>query len=260
MPNLVNIKNTLKELWLDEKEINIYFACLKFWTTVSSNIWKYLSIPKSTARYWLDSLVKKQLLIKSQKWNTTYFTPEFPQKLKNLLILEKNKIEEKEEKLNKIMWDLIWLYNPSTKIPKITFYEWIEWIKKVLDLSLETNWIIDSYVDIEAIEWIFDNFNKEYVKKRKELKIKKRSIYPENPKNKEYLKNFYNSLNNDLNQVKFLDKQKYNLYKTYIVFMIYDDKISFLTLEKWNYIWIIIENKSIYNFHKNMFDFMWNSI
>jgi hypothetical protein len=44
---------------------------------------------------------------KTQKGNTTLFTPEHPTKLKNLLIIEKNEIEKKEYKLDKIMSNLI---------------------------------------------------------------------------------------------------------------------------------------------------------
>jgi hypothetical protein len=36
-----------------------------------------------------------------------YFTPEHPSKLKNLLIIEKNKIEFKESRLNNMMPELI---------------------------------------------------------------------------------------------------------------------------------------------------------
>ncbi len=260
MENLQAIKDILKELWLEEKEISIYFACLKIWTTVASNIWKILRIPKSTVRYSLENLVKKQIMIKSQKWNTTLFTPEHPQKLKNLLIIEKNIIENKEKKLQRVMWDLIWLYNPHTKIPKVTFYEWIDWIKKVLDLSLGAKWVIDSYVDVEAISGIFDEWNKEYVEKKEKLKIKKRSIYSETSENQKYLKNFYKKFNDDFNKVKFINKQKNYFLESYLVFMIYDEKITFITLEESNPIWIIIENKIIYNFQKNMFNFMWNNI
>jgi hypothetical protein len=39
------------------------------------------------------------------------------------LIIEKNKLEEKENKLDNNFPDLLNLYNPYTKVPKMTFYE-----------------------------------------------------------------------------------------------------------------------------------------
>ena len=255
MENLQEIKSILRELWLEEKEVNIYFACLKFWTTVSSNIWKILEIPKSTARYWLESLVKKQMMIKTQKWNTTIFTPEHPEKLKNLLIIEKNKIENKENKLNRIMWDLVWLYNPYTKIPKVTFYEGIDWIKKVLDDSLTSREIIDWYVNMDDVVDTVSDINLKYVQNRIKLKVKKRSIYANSKKTKEYMKKMYKS--DSLNEIKFIDSNEYELY---IYFAIYDEKISYITYKNNNYIWVIIQNEDIYHFHKNIFKFMWNHL
>jgi hypothetical protein len=44
-----------------------------------------------------------------------------------------------------------------------------------------------------------------------------------------------------------------------VSFMIYDWKVSYITMEEGSYIWVIIENKQIYNFNKNMFKFIWNN-
>jgi len=250
------IKYLLEELHLDEKEIDIYLALLKLWTSPSSVISNKIYIAKSTVRYSLENLVQKWLILKNQKWNTTLFTAEHPGKLKNLLIIEKNKLENTEKKLDNLMWDLIELYNPYTKLPKVTFYEWIEWIQKVLDDSLTATETIDSFADVDSVwRYIFD-LNKKYWIQRKKLEIKKRMIIPDTKYSKEYMDNNYEEKNDSLNQFKFLDSNEYDLY---VSFMIYDWKVSYITMEEWSYTWVIIENKQIYNFHKNMFKFIWNN-
>ena len=68
------IKELLKELNLDEKEINVYLASIKIWTSPSSSIANSIWIAKSTVRYTLEHLVNKGLMTKIQKGNTTIFT------------------------------------------------------------------------------------------------------------------------------------------------------------------------------------------
>ena len=251
-----HIKNTLKKLDLTDKEILVYLANLKTWTSPSSGIWYNLDFPQSTIKYTLESLTKKNLLTKSKKWITTYFTAEHPAKLKNLLIVKKNELEDTEKSIDNIMWDLIGLYNPYTKLPKVTFYEWLDWIQKVLDDSLTATEVIDSFADVDSVWKYIFNMNKKYWEDRKKLNIKKRMIIPNTEYSKEYMNNNYQDKNDKLNQFKFLNSEEYDLY---ISFMIYDWKVSYITMEEETYIWVIIENPQIYNFHKNMFKFIWNN-
>ena len=251
-----HIKNTLKKLDLTDKEILVYLASLKIWTSPSSWIWYSLDFPQSTIKYTLESLTKKNLLTKSKKWITTYFTAEHPAKLKNLLIVKKNELEDTEKSIDNIMWDLIGLYNPYTKLPKVTFYEWLDWIQKVLDDSLTATEVIDSFADVDSVWKYIFNMNKKYWEDRKKLNIKKRMIIPNTEYSKEYMNNNYEEKNDKLNQFKFLNSEEYDLY---ILFMIYDSKVSYITMEEESYIWVIIENPQIYNFHKNMFKFIWNN-
>ena len=252
-----NIKEILDSLWLENNESIVYLEAIKLWTVPASSIANKLNLPRTTIRYACESLVKKWLLISITKWNTKLFTAEHPNKIKNLLQVEKNKLEEKENKLNKVMSDMLQMYNPYTKLPKVTFYEWEEGIKKVLEDTLTSTEIIDSFADVDLVwQYIFD-INKKYWEKRKKLNIKKRMIIPDTEYSKNYMRNNYESKNDILNTFKFLSTNEYDLY---ISFMIYDSKIAYITLEEWSYIWVIIENKQIYNFHKNMFKFIWNNL
>ncbi len=250
-----NIKETLEAIWLKNNESDTYLQAIKLWTVPASIIANKLNLPRTTIRYACESLVKKWLFIQSVKWNTKYFTAEHPNKIKNLLQIEKNKIEAKENRLNNIMSQITQMYSPYTKISKVTFYEWEEWLKKVLFKSLESKETIDSYIDIDKLKIYSENIDDEYVKKRKELKIKKRTIYSDSLHSKESIPEIIR--NSKDNPVKFLNANKYNLF---ISFMAYDNKVSYITLEENNIIWVIIENKEIYNFHKNIFQFMWDNL
>ena len=145
-----NIKEILDSLWLENNESIVYLEAIKLWTVPASSIANKLNLPRTTIRYACESLVKKWLLISITKWNTKLFTAEHPNKIKNLLQVEKNKLEEKENKLNKVMSDMLQMYNPYTKLPKVTFYEWEEGIKKVLEDTLTSTEIIDSFKELAS--------------------------------------------------------------------------------------------------------------
>jgi len=252
-----NFELILSEIWLEQNESKLYLASLKVWTSSASILAKMTNIPRTTARYNCEQLVKKQIMIESMKWNTKFFTPEHPTRLKNLLIIQKNELEEKEDKIDLIMQDLIKMKNPYSEIPKVTYYEWIDWIKKVLWDSLEAKEIVDSYTDVDSVIKYLPELNKEYSEKRSKLWIKKRAIYSNSEDVKKYIQDLYENKKDELNQIRFLDPKKYNLD---ISFMIYDWKITYITVKENNFLWIIIENKDIYNFHKNIFNFMWSSL
>ena len=244
----------LKSIWLDNNESKVYLQSIKLWTIQASIIWKKLWIPRTTARYACENLVSKQLMIKTKKGNSMLFTAEPPQKIKNIVEIQKNKLEENSAKVNQIMPDLMWLYNPYTKLPKVTFYEWEEGIKKILDDSLTAKETIDTIADVESIINKIPEINKKYIKSRIDAKIKKRWILSNTTLSKEYIEKKYND---DLNDFKLINSKEYNIY---ISFMIYDWKVSYITMSESLFISVIIEDENIYNFHKNIFKFMWNNL
>ena len=250
-----NYEEILKSIWLDNNEAKVYLEWIKLGTFQASILWKKLWIPRTTARYACENLVTKDLMIKTKKGNSMLFTAEPPEKLTNIIRIQKNKLEESENKVNKVMKDLIWFYNPYTKLPKVTFYEWEEGIKKVLDDSLLAKETIESFVDVLATQKYIWKINEAYTENRIEKWISKKSIY----ENTDSIKNYLTSLYNEkwLNEIKYINNNKFTMY---VSLMIYDNKISYITLKENNLFWVIIENEDIYNFHKNLFNYIWISI
>lgn len=249
-----HIKNILQKLNLTEKEVDVYLASIKIWTSASSGIVHYVDLPKSTIKYTLESLVKKNLLIKSKKWITTYFTPEHPAKLKNLLIVEKNELESKEKSINNIMWDLIWIYNPYTKLPKVTFYEGIEPVMKML---------INNHAKIENDTYEFSAHIPLLKKYPKEI-----SEYSDI--HMEYRKKHQNYVLDCIETKEKNDNENYpNLHfkyypekdldiKTHL--QIDGDNIAIISMHWDQPMWIDIHHKDIANDLKKIFKQLWNNL
>ena len=251
MQKLDTLKELLELLWLENNEAITYLEALKLWTSPASSIANKVWVSRTSIRYTCEVLVKKWLMIASKKWNTKLFTPESPEKIKNLLIIEKNKLEIKEKKLNNNFTDLLNLYNPYTKISKTTFYEWEEWIKKLLEDHLKENMQIDSFVDLDKIVEHFSNIQSWYNKQKEKLNIKKRSLISITPEMyKKVTKN--KNINSNNMEIKYFNWKKFN-----IVSYLYEWKLSYISLREGKYFWIIIEDEEIYSFQKSIFNFMW---
>ena len=110
--------------------------------------------------------------------------------------------------------------------------------------------IIYAYSDIEAVVKFIDKINKEYVKKREELKIKKKAILIDSPFARNYLKDYHLAITEN----KFID---YKLFPFNSLMQIYDNKIAYVTLSDKSKIGVIIEDKNIYQMHKSLFEFIW---
>ena len=74
------IKKILTDLGLESNEVKVYLASLKIGTSAASIVAKQAGIPRSTACYTLENLVKKGVVTMVLRGNTHIYTPEDPQK------------------------------------------------------------------------------------------------------------------------------------------------------------------------------------
>ena len=130
------------------------------------------------------------------------------------------------------------------------FFEGMDGIKKILDDSLASKTEIYSYADIESINKYIPDLNREYVAKRERLKIKKRGIVLDTPFNREFLSSYHKKVT----ETKFI---KLSTPPFQTVMQIYDNKISYLTLDVKKIVGAIITDPHIYQMHKSLFEYLW---
>ncbi|MDQ7010007.1 MAG: helix-turn-helix domain-containing protein [Candidatus Gracilibacteria bacterium] len=252
MEKLEPLKELLKSFGLENNEAITYLEALKLGTSPASSIAKRVGVSRTSIRYTCEVLVNKGLMISSTKGNTKLFTAETPNKIKNLLIIEKNKLEEKEKKLDDNLDELYKLYNPYTKVPKMTFYEGEEGVKKVLEDHLINNIEIFSFIDMKNVINLSKKIQDWYENKKEKLNIKKNIILSTTKEiEEEFTKNSGDNKNTDIKYFSGKD--------LYIASYLYEGKFSYITLKKNKYFGVIIEDNEIYSFQKNIFDFIWKN-
>ena len=248
-----NLNELLKTLGLEHQEAKVYLTALSLGTSPASVIGKRCGIPRSTARYTCEQLVKKQLMVMTQKGNAKLFTAENPAKLKKLLELQYETIHLHELKLDSAMQNLLRLYNPNIILPKVRFYEGVEGIISMFDDALSENKPLYGALSIveDMDERVMEYLNDVYTPKRAKLKNPAKILFNDNKLTREYRKN-----DAQVNRISLLLPEKDFPFD--VCCHIYGDKVAFYSYKKGDLTGVLIEDVFIKNTQLSIFKLAWN--
>lgn len=236
----------LKEIGLSEKEIKIYLAGLKLGLGNVSLYADNAGLPRTTTHDLLKSLKDKGFAGYVIKSGVRYFSVVSAQEL-----LEK--LQQKESKLKEILPELEALQKISFERPEVEFYHGIEGFKTVAnDLVKLQNLTVYAYVAEKNLQYL-PIFHLQFRRKRKERKIKVKMITEKS----KFTQELQEKDKEELRETKFLDKV---MKDSEVSFFIYGDKIAHIMATEKEQLGIITKGKFITNFHRKMFDLLWNQI
>lgn len=132
-----DIRTTLLQLGLSEKEATVYQALLMTGPSSATTLSQRVSMPRSTTQFTCQQLVDKGIASVARKQGTLYYAPEPPEKFLALLEHERWKIDQREEYARSVMEELRHLAHPAASQPKIRFYEGKEGLSQCWDELLQ---------------------------------------------------------------------------------------------------------------------------
>ncbi|MDD5770044.1 MAG: helix-turn-helix domain-containing protein [Candidatus Gracilibacteria bacterium] len=244
-----NITKHLLEFGLSELEASIYEKSVSLGLFASSNIANKLKIPRSTARYTCESLVKKGFMTQTLKGNTKYFKCENPTKLFSIIYNEEEKLKRKKNKVNELVSELQKSYNPNAKLPKITVYEGVEQIEKMFDTLADSPGILYTFGAGDYIKQKYEGMIKNF--RNKAYKIFKEIMIFRSPKYAEIHKDDDRVLNTKY--FKHIEELKVDI-------QIVDDKMTITCVEDPHPVAIMITHKEIINAFKEIFIETWKRV
>lgn len=201
----------------------------------------------------LDELVDMGLVEKDEKSaKTARFVPKHPSILLDIAEKKKRQAETAEQTLSAILGQISSDFNLIAGRPNVRFFEGTDGLKKVLEDSLATKDEILSYTDIETIQKYFAEVSAEYVRAREGRGIKKRRIIVDTP----FARAFVGRDGKIPEDIRFI---KHDAPPFQTVMQIYDDTVSYITLDKNRMIGVIIEDAHIAKMHKYLFEYAWNT-
>jgi len=237
------------EFGLDEKEAKVFLAALELGGESVLAIAKKAGINRVATYEALESLIKRGLVSTFIKGKRVYYSATEPDRLGHLLEQEKQEIDNKESVLNRLMPELMSLYNFSSKKPKVTYYEGKAGIKTIQNSFLKTpdkNLRIIYYYDVLNSAFTKKEMD-EYGAKRSRLNIKIKAIAVIKDRNLQIHK--LNDPNVERAYVSYSD------FPMESDITVYGNKISFVSLKQ--LFGVIIENEELAKTMKSFFDLAW---
>lgn len=167
------ISTALQALGLSTKEQTIYLATLELGETLQLPLAKKIGMKRTSLRELLPDLVKRGFLQEQIKGKRTYLVATDPESLIGSL-------SDQVDRAKEALPELISLQNNLENKPRLFFYEGVEGVQQIYELTLATGKTVRSFVDISRISpeiepWLTG----QYTRQRTELGIKALNIVNE---------------------------------------------------------------------------------
>ncbi len=237
----------LKEIGLTDDESAVYLASLSLGTTTVLKIAKATNIKRTTIYGIIDSLKEKGLMRVELKGLKQLYAVESPERL-NLML------ERKKDEFAKNLPEFMALYKLDGGESVIKYYTGLQTMKDIYRETLKEIKPHQDYLVIANEEkWrsLDPGFALSYTEERAKLPIKTRMLFQDSPTAREE-KKFERNFNHE---IKILPESTPLNVDTLLL----PNKL--ITFEMTPpYITVVIENKSIIELHRELFEIIWKSI
>jgi len=221
--------------------------------TAASVIARHSGISRTLMYRVLDDLIERGLVVRDDPDGAvSTFSPAHPVKLHEYIEARRQEAERAAESVASVVDGLTSEYNKRLGKPGVRFFEGPEGVEYVLEDSLKARGLIYTYADIEAVLTHIPDINERYVKKREKLGKQKRVILLDSPEARKIMANYHKEVTDA--KLISLDAPPFGS-----IMEIYDDTISYVTLNKAHMIGVIIDDPSIAAMHKYLFEYLWNT-
>ncbi len=244
-----------------DKEALIYVSLLELGGAFPSRIAEYAGLNRSTTYKILLNLSIRGLINEIEKKNKIYYQIENPEKVLRYSQSKIRHAEDSAEEINKILPDIQGLFGSSQNRPKITYFDNVEGI-----LSIYTDMITNqkTYEMLafstagELIDFTPEKFFANFVKTKEKLGITTRGIVPDTEKDRKFNEIIFKNVDRKFwPEIRYISKEKFPSSSEITVYG--TNKVSIINFAKNKLAGIIIEDQSIHDMLKTIFELSWNS-
>lgn len=238
-----DIHNSLSQgFGLDEHESNIYVALLSHGGSNVTEVSKKSGVKRTTAYYYLESLIGKGLLFKSIKGKRALYFAIDPQELPKL-------IESKKQSIARAVPKLAEMYQRGVSRPMIRFYEGKEGLKNLYREILITHQTVYSVFSPQSFFNVFTEAeNHELLMLLRENGAELRNLVEKGQFSKSILR-----------RPKYKDFIKSKMLPEGFTFatdlLVTKDKVAFISFDKIS--GTLIEDTAIANLQRNFIKTIW---
>jgi sugar-specific transcriptional regulator TrmB len=238
-----NIKETIIKLGLNEKQADVYLACLELGSATVSEIAEKSGVKRTSIYNFLEELVAKGYLAEIKQDDQILLTAEDPK------ILEQ-KAKSSLDGVQNIMPELLAMFNRPGNKPKVLFYQGIKGIKKIYEATLKSKEPIYAFSDFEKMMPLMEKWMWKYADRRAENNIEFLSIAKDGPWARKA------EAKSEAHKRKMKIMKDIN-FDTEI--NIYENKVAILSFER-PLSGLIVEDVAIAQTLKSIWQMIWNSL
>ena len=259
MENNIQLIKELRGIGLSEKAASIYVAVLELDTAYPSKIAEMTKLNRTTVYHILTDLAIKGLVTEIEQKKKLCYQVEPPKRLLNFTKTQIRLAEESATRAVKLLPQIEGLFNLVPHKPRVRYFEGMDGVLAVYEDHISTKEPYEM-LGISNVATLIPSlppdFVKKYVHAKKKLGITTRAIFPDTEFSKKYNTTVYTSV-----EKKFLPHIRripaeifpYNceitIYGTH--------KVSIINFDKGVRVGVIIEEKTIADMMRMLFELAW---
>ncbi len=252
----------LKKSGLNDKEATIYMAVLELGTAFPSKIAEITKLNRSTVYKILMDLSVKGLITELERNKKICYQVERPQKLVSFARGQVQLAEDRLEQTKRIIPDIEGLFSILSQKPKVRFFDGLDGVLTVYEDHIieKEPYEMVGYSNVEKLMKIFpQSFKKRYVTMKEKIGITSRGIFPSTKFNIDYSKTIYREIDKKFwPKIRIVPPEKFPFTGEITIYG--KNKVSFVNFHEQILIGVIIEDKTIADMMRMIFELSWNGI
>ncbi|MBY0110886.1 helix-turn-helix domain-containing protein [Patescibacteria group bacterium] len=256
------ILERLKKAGLSDKAAVVYEVLLERGGAYPSAIAKEARLNRSTTYKILLDLSVKGLVTEIKKGSKLYYQIEKPQKLVRFAKMRVEQGKEMQATAEELLPELEGLYSLVPNKPKITYFEGKEGMLSVYEdhVRVDEPYEMVAWANTGHLTEFFPiDFFKFYKKEKERIGISARGIVPDTNKDKAFIEEQYSYIDKKYwPKIKHIPAAQFPFKSEITVYG--KNKVSILNLENKNYSGVIIEDPTIHQMMRMMFELSWNGV
>lgn len=256
------IANELHNIGLPEKSALVYAYLLKAGIAFPSRISIATKLNRSTVYNILSDLKAKGLVTEIERGKKLCYQIEDPVRLPGIIKQQISKAEERYEQAKALLPELQGLFSLIPNKPVVRFFEGVDGIISVYNehVTVAEPYEMLSYSNVEELfKRLPKTFVSSYVKKKTNIGITTRAIFPDSDFSKKYNAKIYGDTPNALHIHSKLIPTKSFPFQADVT-MFGKNKVSIINFKDDVMIGVIIEDETIAGILRMSFELAWRGV
>jgi predicted transcriptional regulator len=256
-----DINSVLKQLGLNEKEVEIYLALIQSGPASVQNISRSTGISRSTVYQRIDNLKKARLVNWEYGDKGKVIKANRPEELKEVIEKRVEESQKLQSDFEKVLPEFTNLFQPTTTKAKVLYFEGAEGLKRqIFNYDMEAKdkdlygYATMSMVPVLGNDFVVNVYHKKFWDKG----YRDHYIMGDCKENQKFFKEV-KSTKLYKNKRIFIKKLPVKLFNPKVSVAIYDDKYSIQLMKSGKPFGVLIQNQEIKDHQMDLFRIAWKA-